>query len=338
MSARPTSGRNGSGLTRAAVDENAAVRLNGLYEAGDRHRSGDRGREGAGAERGFAAAGEIRRDGREGNLQLLETVRHGLGPEQIEKNLAVDQDGIRAAEQIGEAADTGSQKTRHHVGPVAHDAEYVGANLLAGEARRIGGPDDGPHGGAGDFAGRQAEVVEGLEHRHMGETPRPRPRRARELCWEMSWGLHSAGRGAPTGPTAKTLSVYINGPAWRMSRDRTPFFEALLDVHPSRGILPVYNKGRRAMTSRQDLPAGQMLADPDRPSFPLNAWYAAAWDVDVKHALLARKICKPQCRHVPPARRRRGGARRRLLAPSRAAVARAAGRRRSGLRLSRARV
>ena len=28
-----------------------------------------------------------------------------------------------------------------------------------------------------------------------------------------------------------------------------------------------------------------------QPSFPLNAWYAAAWDVEVKHALLARRIC-----------------------------------------------
>ena len=27
------------------------------------------------------------------------------------------------------------------------------------------------------------------------------------------------------------------------------------------------------------------------PSFPLNAWYAAAYDVEVKHALLARTIC-----------------------------------------------
>jgi len=26
-------------------------------------------------------------------------------------------------------------------------------------------------------------------------------------------------------------------------------------------------------------------------SFPLNAWYAAAWDVDLKHALLPRTIC-----------------------------------------------
>ena len=27
------------------------------------------------------------------------------------------------------------------------------------------------------------------------------------------------------------------------------------------------------------------------PSFPLNAWYAAAYDVEVKHALLARTVC-----------------------------------------------
>lgn len=45
------------------------------------------------------------------------------------------------------------------------------------------------------------------------------------------------------------------------------------------------------MEMRQDHPAGQMLADPNRPSFPLNAWYAAAWDVDVKHELFARTIC-----------------------------------------------
>ena len=25
--------------------------------------------------------------------------------------------------------------------------------------------------------------------------------------------------------------------------------------------------------------------------FPLNAWYAAAWDVDLKHALFPRTIC-----------------------------------------------
>ncbi|MDB5545213.1 MAG: Rieske (2Fe-2S) protein [Hyphomicrobiales bacterium] len=43
--------------------------------------------------------------------------------------------------------------------------------------------------------------------------------------------------------------------------------------------------------SLKDHPAGQMLADPNRPSFPMNAWYAAAWDVDVKHALLPKTIC-----------------------------------------------
>ena len=26
-------------------------------------------------------------------------------------------------------------------------------------------------------------------------------------------------------------------------------------------------------------------------TFPLNAWYAAAWDVDLKHALFSRTIC-----------------------------------------------
>ena len=26
-------------------------------------------------------------------------------------------------------------------------------------------------------------------------------------------------------------------------------------------------------------------------SFPLNAWYAAAWDVDLQHALFPRTIC-----------------------------------------------
>ena len=26
-------------------------------------------------------------------------------------------------------------------------------------------------------------------------------------------------------------------------------------------------------------------------SFPINAWYAAAWDVDIKHALFPRTIC-----------------------------------------------
>jgi phenylpropionate dioxygenase-like ring-hydroxylating dioxygenase large terminal subunit len=26
-------------------------------------------------------------------------------------------------------------------------------------------------------------------------------------------------------------------------------------------------------------------------SFPLNAWYAAAWDVDIRHALFPRTIC-----------------------------------------------
>ena len=27
-------------------------------------------------------------------------------------------------------------------------------------------------------------------------------------------------------------------------------------------------------------------------AFPLNAWYAAAYDVEVKHSLLPRTICK----------------------------------------------
>src|SRR6266480_7189008 len=26
-------------------------------------------------------------------------------------------------------------------------------------------------------------------------------------------------------------------------------------------------------------------------SFPMNAWYAAAWDIDIKHALFPRMIC-----------------------------------------------
>ena len=26
-------------------------------------------------------------------------------------------------------------------------------------------------------------------------------------------------------------------------------------------------------------------------SFPMNAWYAAAWDADIKHALFPRTIC-----------------------------------------------
>ena len=29
-------------------------------------------------------------------------------------------------------------------------------------------------------------------------------------------------------------------------------------------------------------------------SFPMNAWYAAAWDVDIKHALFPRTICGKQ--------------------------------------------
>ena len=28
----------------------------------------------------------------------------------------------------------------------------------------------------------------------------------------------------------------------------------------------------------------------ERP-FPMNAWYAAAWDADIKHALFPRTIC-----------------------------------------------
>ena len=30
---------------------------------------------------------------------------------------------------------------------------------------------------------------------------------------------------------------------------------------------------------------------PPQASFPLNAWYAAAYDVEVRHALLARTVC-----------------------------------------------
>ena len=31
---------------------------------------------------------------------------------------------------------------------------------------------------------------------------------------------------------------------------------------------------------------------PNAPAFPLNAWYAAAYDVEVGRSLLARTICK----------------------------------------------
>ena len=79
-------------------------------------------------------------------------------------------------------------------------------------------------------------------------------------------------------------------------------------------------------------PAPASFTDTD---FPMNAWYAAAWDVDVKHALLPRTICKQEDRHVPPQGRPGRGARGRLLASPRAAVARAAGGRHRRLRLSR---
>jgi len=39
-------------------------------------------------------------------------------------------------------------------------------------------------------------------------------------------------------------------------------------------------------------------------SFPLNAWYAAAWDVDIKHQLFPRKVCG---KHVVMYRRSDGG-------------------------------
>eukprot|EP01034_Spumella_vulgaris_P016233 gene16233-20739_t len=31
--------------------------------------------------------------------------------------------------------------------------------------------------------------------------------------------------------------------------------------------------------------------DTRSPHFPLNAWYAAAYDVEVRHALLPRTVC-----------------------------------------------
>ena len=34
-------------------------------------------------------------------------------------------------------------------------------------------------------------------------------------------------------------------------------------------------------------------------TFPLNAWYAAAYDVEVKAALLSRTDLRPEDRHVP---------------------------------------
>jgi len=33
-------------------------------------------------------------------------------------------------------------------------------------------------------------------------------------------------------------------------------------------------------------------------TFPLNAWYACAYDVEVKKALLARTVCNPTATYV----------------------------------------
>ena len=59
----------------------------------------------------------------------------------------------------------------------------------------------------------------------------------------------------------------------------------------------------------------------DKPAFPLNAWYAAAYDVEVGTQLLPRTICNQKLvlfRKTDGHGRR---ARRRLLAPAAAAVA-----------------
>ena len=69
--------------------------------------------------------------------------------------------------------------------------------------------------------------------------------------------------------------------------------------------------------------------------FPLNAWYAAAYDVEVRHALLARTVCNQKLVLYRAHRRPGRGAGRRLLAPADAAVAGPARRRRAGLRLPR---
>ncbi len=55
-------------------------------------------------------------------------------------------------------------------------------------------------------------------------------------------------------------------------------------------------------------------------SFPLNAWYAAAYDVEVKHAPAGTHRLRPEARHVPAPRRQVARAGGRLLAPAAAAV------------------
>ena len=72
------------------------------------------------------------------------------------------------------------------------------------------------------------------------------------------------------------------------------------------------------------------------PTFPLNAWYAAAWDVEVKRELLPRTICNQKLvlYRKPDGHGRRAG--RRLLAPAAAAVAWAGSTATTCLRLPRA--
>ena len=73
---------------------------------------------------------------------------------------------------------------------------------------------------------------------------------------------------------------------------------------------------------------------PLRP-FPMNAWYAAAWDVDVKRDAVRAHGGQPEARALSDARRNAGGARGRVLAPAAAALDGPARGRRVGVRLSR---
>ena len=75
-------------------------------------------------------------------------------------------------EQAARHAHARGVKIAHQIEPLFQHLVGVRADLLAAEAGGVGGGEHGADGRAGDDLGPQAELVEGFQHRNVGEPAR----------------------------------------------------------------------------------------------------------------------------------------------------------------------
>ena len=80
--------------------------------------------------------------------------------------------GVSALKRPPGGAHARGVKIAHQIEALLQHLDGVRADLLAAEPRGVGGGEDGADGRAGDDLGAQAELVEGFQHRNVGEPAR----------------------------------------------------------------------------------------------------------------------------------------------------------------------